>query len=153
LSVIQSGTLAIVTSSSIGCSHFGPTDKLSSHRTAERLKSPLSRFRFPIETPLDPITFAMTPRPGGTLLAGELMRLWGAVTVPGSALAEDGVKATWYIDNKRVAEGLDAFVSAPKAGKHRLRLDVAVRGQRGASTIDFQSVSIPSIDQLEDRKD
>jgi hypothetical protein len=99
-----------------------------------------------------PSVSIMSPRPGGTLIAGDTMRLWGAVTVAGSSVAEDDVKAIWYIDDKQVAEGLDVFISTPRAGKHRARLGVTVGRQRAAASVEFQSVRVPPVEELEGRK-
>ena len=75
----------------------------------------------------------MSPRPGDTGIAGETMRLWGAVAVAGRDETPPEVKATWYIDDKQVAEGIDAFVTVPRAGKHRARLAVAIGRQRASA--------------------
>jgi hypothetical protein len=61
------------------------------------------------------------------------------------------VKATWYIDNKQVAEGIDAFVTVPRAGKHRARLAVAIGRQCASAEVTFQSVRIPLESELEEK--
>src|SRR5262245_15623456 len=99
-----------------------------------------------------PSVSIMSPRPGGTLIAGDTMRLWGAVTVTGSNVAEEDVKAIWYIDDKQVAEGLDVFTITPGASKHRARLGVTVARQRAVASVEFQSVRVPPIEELESGK-
>ena len=91
----------------------------------------------------------MAPRPGATVIAGETMRLWAALTIPGREdIKESDLKATWFIDNKQVAETIDAFVTVPRAGKHRARLAVVVGRQRAAAEVSFQSVRVPSDREL-----
>jgi len=77
-----------------------------------------------------PMVCIMTPRQRGTVIAGETMRLWGAVTVSGDETAHERANATWYIDGRRVGEGLDLFVVAPPKGRHRARLNISVQGRR-----------------------
>jgi len=92
----------------------------------------------------------MAPRAGGTVIAGEVMRLWGAMAIPGREDIKDNeLKGTWFIDDKQVAEGIDVFVTAPKAGRHRARLSVVVGRQRASAEVDFQSVRLPSQQELE----
>jgi hypothetical protein len=58
------------------------------------------------------------------------MRLWGTATGDdGEPVAGD--RARWLIDRKEVANGLDAFVEAPRAGNHRVTLLVA--GEAGCA--------------------
>ena len=96
-----------------------------------------------------PAVSIMSPRPGDTAIAGETMRLWGAVAVAGREEKPPEVKATWYIDDKQVAEGIDAFVTVPRAGRHRARLAVAIGRQRASAEVTFQSVRIPLESELE----
>jgi hypothetical protein len=65
----------------------------------------------------------LAPRDGQTLAADGAMRLWGAATHPGTG--EHAHEARWLIDGEPVAEGLDAFVTAPPPGEHLLELVVA----------------------------
>jgi hypothetical protein len=99
-----------------------------------------------------PMVSVMAPSPGGTVVAGRTMRLWGAVTVAGTSVDMEKVKATWSIDDKEVSEEIDAFVVAPRAGKHRARLTVAVQGRRTAVSVDFQSVRVPTAEEMEGGK-
>jgi hypothetical protein len=96
-----------------------------------------------------PAVCIMTPRQRGSVIAGETMRLWGAVTVPGDERVYERAKATWYIDNRRVGDGLDLFVVAPPKGRHRARLNVGVQGRRAEASAEFQSVPVS---QLRGRK-
>ena len=96
-----------------------------------------------------PALSIMAPRPGATVIAGETMRLWAALTIPGREdVKESDLKATWFIDDKQVAETIDAFVTVPRAGKHRARLAVVVGRQRAAAEVSFQSVRVPSDREL-----
>jgi hypothetical protein len=81
----------------------------------------------------------LAPRDGETLVAGQPMRLWAAVTDPRDPEAEPP-DARWTLDRKAVAEGVDAFVTAPKAGRHRG--EVRVGTGRGASTASVEFVTI-----------
>jgi hypothetical protein len=100
--------------------------------------------------PQQPALSIMAPRAGGTVIAGEVMRLWGAMAIPGREDIKDNeLKGTWFIDDKQVAEGIDVFVTAPKAGRHRARLSVVVGRQRASAEVDFQSVRLPSQQELE----
>lgn len=100
-----------------------------------------------------PAVTIMSPRPGGTVIAGETMRVWGALTIPGREEIEDSdIRATWFIDDKAVAETIDAFVTAPRAGKHRARLAVVVGRQRATAELSFQSVRVPSENELEGKE-
>ena len=92
-----------------------------------------------------PAVCIMTPRQRGTVIAGETMRLWGAVTVPGDERVYERAKATWYIDNRRVGDGLDLFVVAPPKGRHRARLNVGVQGRRAEASAEFQSVPVSQL--------
>jgi hypothetical protein len=100
--------------------------------------------------PQPPALTIMAPRPGGTVIAGETMRMWAALTIPGREDVKGSeVKAAWFIDDKQVAETLDAFVTVPRAGKHRARLTVVVGRQRASAEVSFQSVRVPSDRELE----
>jgi hypothetical protein len=96
-----------------------------------------------------PALTIMSPRVGSTVIAGQTMRLWGALTIPGlDDVKESDVKATWFIDGRQVADTLDVFVAGPRTGKHRVRLAVAVRGKRVATETTFQSVMVPTAEEL-----
>jgi hypothetical protein len=96
-----------------------------------------------------PVVSIMAPSTNGTVVAGRTMRLWGAVVVPEAGVEMERIKAAWSIDDKPVAEDLDVFVVAPKAGKHRARLTVTIQGRRTAVSVDFQTVRIPTAEDLE----
>lgn len=53
------------------------------------------------------------------------VHLWGA-----ASLGRPVKSARWYLDGKKVASGLDAWIAAPPAGKHRLKLRA-----KGAKTV------------------
>ncbi len=68
------------------------------------------------------------------------MRLHGAVTEPHASVKEQ--RARWLMDRKEVAEGLDVFVAAPRAGRHTLELTVG-SGRTGAKTrIGFVTIDL-----------
>jgi hypothetical protein len=102
-------------------------------------------------SPQAPMVCIMTPRQGANVIAGETMRLWGAVTVLGDERVYERAKATWYIDNRPVGDGLDLFVVAPPKGRHRARLNVSVKGRRTEASAEFQSANIPSADEVAKR--
>lgn len=82
----------------------------------------------------------LSPQPGETLLAGYPMRLWGVAT------GDDGEpvgaeEARWTVDGKQVATGLDAFIEAPAAGRHRVSLMVG--GEAGRADSTFQTIRPP----------
>ena len=64
------------------------------------------------------------PVDGHTYVEGQTLRLWGVAT--GN---EPVRKATWYIGRKKIAQGLDAWVTL-KPGKHVLTLQVEDEGGR-----------------------
>ena len=83
----------------------------------------------------------LTPLDGETLVAGNPMRLHGAATDPRAD--EKTQQARWLIDRKEAARGLDAFVTAPPAGRHTLELAVGsgrrlARARVGFVTIDLE---------------
>lgn len=63
----------------------------------------------------------LTPCAGQTLVAGEMMRLWGGAHSERPTEKEEQ-KAVWFLDGKQVAKDLDVFLPAPKAGEHKLTL-------------------------------
>ena len=85
----------------------------------------------------------LTPRAGQTLVVSEMMRLWGAAHSERPAEKVEQ-KAVWFLDGDQVAEGLDVFLPAPKAGEHKLTLEVSKGDQGGEATISFITIDIPS---------
>ena len=47
------------------------------------------------------------------------------------------------LDGKEFARGLDAFVTAPGSGEHRLTLVVRGDGGRGEASVKFRVVKLP----------
>jgi hypothetical protein len=89
-----------------------------------------------------PVVSILSPRDGQTLVAGNPMRLWGAVTGTDSEAgsAEGG---RWLMDGKEAAAGLDAFITAPAAGEHRLTLIIGARSERAETVVKFRTVRLP----------
>jgi hypothetical protein len=85
-----------------------------------------------------------TPRDGQTFVAGQPMRLWGAVT-SGRIEREEApaVSARWLLDDEQIAEGLDAFVEVPKAGEHKLTLIASIGEQEGEVSLGFITIDRP----------
>jgi hypothetical protein len=81
----------------------------------------------------------LTPRDGQTLVAEAPMRVHGAATDPRKPEGQVQ-EARWLLDRKKVAEGLDAFVTAPAPGRHRLELVVGRGRARSRSGIEFVTV-------------
>ncbi|MGH3084574.1 MAG: hypothetical protein ACRDNP_11080 [Gaiellaceae bacterium] len=82
----------------------------------------------------------LTPLEGETLVAGNPMRLHGAATDPRGD--EKAQHARWLIDRKEAASGLDAFITAPPAGRHTLELAVGSGRRLGRATIGFVTIDI-----------
>jgi hypothetical protein len=99
--------------------------------------------RVTVEIPQRPPAVSiLTPRDGQTLIAGSPMRLAGAATLSSGEPAA-GESARWLIDGKGAAAGLEAFITAPPAGEHRLTLLVTEQGERGEESIRFKTVKVP----------
>jgi hypothetical protein len=82
----------------------------------------------------------LTPRDGETLVAGMPMRLYGTATDPRDPEREHA--ARWTIDRKEAARGLDAFVTAPPAGRHTLELAAGTGRRVGRARISFVTVDL-----------
>ena len=83
----------------------------------------------------------LAPREQARIQAGGTMRLWASASVE-AGTSED--YASWLIDGKQVANGLDAFISAPEPGEHRLTFNV--RGDAGETNVERTFVTY-SVDQ------
>jgi hypothetical protein len=70
-----------------------------------------------------------------TYLAGRSIRFWGSLAVPDAEVAES---ASWLVDGKRVARGLDAFVTL-EPGEHKVALRLGDRGR--ATTVAITVVA------------
>jgi len=51
--------------------------------------------------------------------------------------------ARWRLDDRDVAAGLDAFIEAPKHGKHRLRLIIKAHEGTAETSVAFTTVEVP----------
>jgi len=67
------------------------------------------------------------------------MRLWAAVTDPRDPEAKPP-DARWVLDKKPVAKGIDAFVTAPRPGRHRLELAVGAGRKGSRVSVDFVTI-------------
>ncbi len=76
------------------------------------------------------------------LEAGGPLRLWGAASAPGRGGPVE-VRANWELDDERVAEGLDVWVTAPEPGEHRVRLVVRGRGGEAEQEATFTTRAEP----------
>jgi hypothetical protein len=85
-----------------------------------------------------PEASVLSPGDGQMLAAGWPMRLHGAVW----PAPEEGKEAParWLMNGKEVARGLDAFIAAPAAGKHRLVLSVTGPGGKAEVALAFETV-------------
>ena len=84
----------------------------------------------------------LSPRENQTMVEGFPMRLYGAATLSnGEPAPERNVE--WQIDGKAIPGGLDVFVTAPKAGDHRLTLAVNVKGEEAQVTVKFTTIKGP----------
>ena len=82
------------------------------------------------------------------MVAGQTMRLWGAVTTGCEDEDHSEAKVSWAIDGKKVADVLDGFVTVPREGRHRATLEVVSSRQRGRAEVDFESVRVPTLEEL-----
>lgn len=96
-----------------------------------------------------PSVSVMSPREGQTFVAGEAMRMWGAVSY-GDGESVEVKSARWLVDGKEVATGLDVFVTAPPAGDHRLTLAVIAKGAKADQTVKFKTIRVT--DEREERR-
>ena len=78
------------------------------------------------------------------LEAGGPLRLWGAASAPGRGGPVE-VRATWQLDGRPVAEGLDAWVTAPEPGEHHVRLVVSGPGGEAEREATFTTRAEPAM--------
>ncbi len=98
-----------------------------------------------ISLPHRPPTAAILhPGEGGTYVAGQTVRLWGAATTSeGQPVAAE--RCRWTLDGKDVGRGSDIRVLAPAAGKHETCLIVDDdSGPPAVATTSFVTVSVPA---------
>jgi hypothetical protein len=83
----------------------------------------------------------LSPRDGQTFASPSPMRLWGVATdAKGVPVPDDA--ARWTVDDEDIAEGLDAFVAAPKPGTHRATLTVKTREGTVETSVAFTTVEL-----------
>ncbi|MBL8623419.1 MAG: hypothetical protein JNK64_19050 [Myxococcales bacterium] len=63
------------------------------------------------------------PADGARVVAGQPLRLWGAVVTPGSRGARDD-EARWLVDGAAVAEGVEHWLRDLPAGAHTIELQL-----------------------------
>ena len=72
------------------------------------------------------------------------MHLWAMVNDNTGRLVE-GAECFWFMDGKKVAEGKDAWVIAPAAGKHtcllKVNIDDDIEYKAGFETIMLDGLS------------
>ncbi|MBI5102423.1 MAG: hypothetical protein HZB33_11380 [Nitrospirae bacterium] len=86
------------------------------------------------------------PQEGQKLIAGRTLRLLG-VANGGNGRPLKSAQCRWLIDGKEVAEGLDVYVVAPKAGKHRCTMVVSGGDGKTEQSVNFASVSMTADDK------
>src|SRR5215210_5256744 len=84
----------------------------------------------------------LSPRDGQTFASRSPMRLWGAAADPRGEPVPDEA-ARWVLDDDEVATGFDAFVEAPKPGRHRATLTVKTRDGSIETSVAFTTVELP----------
>jgi hypothetical protein len=89
-----------------------------------------------------PEASVLSPRDGQTFVWPGPMRLWGVANEARGQPAPDEA-ARWVIDGDEIATGLDAFVEAPKPGKHRATLTVQTREGKVETSVAFTTVELP----------
>jgi hypothetical protein len=81
----------------------------------------------------------LRPLEGNTFIAGYPLRLWGVATEQGGDWV-DADACSWTLDGKDAGRGLDVFIAAPKAGRHKCTLSVRGAGGRAEQTVTFETV-------------
>ena len=88
-----------------------------------------------------PEVAVLRPRAGAVVLEGRPLCLWAAATsCTGEPVAAKAYR--WLIDGKEVAHGRNAWVAAPKAGRHTCSLVVQDGKEKATQTISLETVSI-----------
>ena len=101
----------------------------------------------PVDLPERPATVSILhPHPDQPVLEGLPLRLWAAVglstgEMPDSSLGE------WLIDGQRVGSGLETWIAAPQAGRHRCTFIFEGPGGRVEQTAEFGSVHPSTLDR------
>jgi hypothetical protein len=91
-----------------------------------------------VELPARPPSVAILhPTPAGRVYADRQMHLWGTATSHAGRRIEADA-AEWYIDGTSVAEGFDAWVDTPGAGRHEVALVVREDGLEGRAVAGFE---------------
>jgi hypothetical protein len=93
-----------------------------------------------LNIPAKPSSLAILyPGPSARVYADRQMHLAGvASTHTGAAIPAE--RAAWYIDDKAVATGFDAWVDNPGAGRHKLRLEVREGDLVATAATDFNVI-------------
>lgn len=83
-----------------------------------------------------PVVSILHPQEGRTFEVGMPLRLFAAVSTHlGAKNAK--LEVVWQIDGKRVGQGADYWIDAPKAGRHKCRVFVSDDGGTSESTVTF----------------
>jgi hypothetical protein len=80
------------------------------------------------------------PREGYTYQSGQTFRLWGAGTAAdGRAVPFE--RCVWTLDGKEVGRGLDVWITAPKAGKHKVALHARDKSGTSSAIVTFLTIA------------
>jgi hypothetical protein len=92
-----------------------------------------------------PVAAILHPRDGQTLLAGQPMQLWAAVTDQAGEPIE-GVTCKWLIDGDEVGEDKRLWIDAPRPGEHELTLVAVAPGEDSRVSVRFKTIGEVSDD-------
>lgn len=90
-----------------------------------------------------PTVSILHPQDGPVLIAGQPMRLWGAVSMATGDLV-DPETCAWLVDGKLVARGTEAWIETPKDGTHRCTFVVDSDQGKSEATMSFRTSSADS---------
>jgi len=85
-----------------------------------------------------PTVSILHPQEGPMLVAGQPLRLWGAVSTATGQLV-DPENCEWRLDGKVVGRGTEVWVTTPTAGTHRCALTVDTDQGRSEAVVTFRS--------------
>ncbi len=86
--------------------------------------------------PRPPSVAILHPQPGRSFEGGSTLRLIASVNTHVGA-ENPKLKVTWEIDGKRVADTLEAFIDAPKRGRHTCRVVAKDDGGSAEDAVTF----------------